>query len=285
MGGRRLGAGALTYPQPHSKVPADCMKHRFIAGQIAAIGISVFTAACTVETKIEIHDDASGRAEVAVILHPVAVAYMTDIAMSLGDADTQGPFDIETIRRSFLARPGIELESIEAVGDNALHLTVAFDDVRNLLQLPEEIAPRAPTTGPALGRVVTSSAGNPVSFISDTNGRKLRLQLTRSNFHRISGLFILPDSPVTVLLPYAETDFMPIDEYLEVLSYALEDYLGGVGVEEFMQQAGVYATVKADSPVTDAAGGEIVDGMAGFYIPLVEVLTLEDEIDYSVIWK
>ncbi|MBN1685153.1 MAG: hypothetical protein JW852_00785 [Spirochaetales bacterium] len=242
---------------------------------------------CTVQTEITIHDDASGRAEVTVTLHPAAVMYMSDISASLGGVGAGGvsPFDIEAIRRAFLSRPGVKLESIETVGDDTLLLEAVFDDVSKLL------------AGPAGGMVPAESGGqrsaashpgladeDPLSFSINGESRKLTLQLTRSNFNRISSLFILPDSPVTVLLPYAENDFMPKDEYLEVLAYALEDYLGATSVEEFVQNAGVYATVRTGRPVKAAQGGEISNGRAEFFVPLIDALTLEEDIRRSVAW-
>ncbi len=126
-------------------------------------------ASCTVDMKLEIHDDASGRAEVTVTLHPVAVMYMADITMSFSGAGASGPFDIDAIRRAFLARPGIKLETIETVNDNTLRLTALFDDVRNLLAPPEDAA----------------ADGNPITFNSSRGGRVLRLQLIDTHLAEI----------------------------------------------------------------------------------------------------
>ncbi len=231
--------------------------------------LSFAASSCTVQTNVEIHDDASGQAEVTVTLNPVAVKYMTEIAMSFGSIDSEvaGPFDIAAIRRAFSMRPGVELESVQTVGNDTLRLKASFTDVRKFLASPPEI-----------------TATDPVEFIADNKNHELVLQLTRSNFNRISSLFILPDNPITVLLPYQKEDFMSKNEYLEVLAYALEDYLGQMSVEEFVKDAGVYATVETDRPVKAVSGGDIVDGKAEFFIPLIDVLTLEKEIQRTVKW-
>lgn len=253
------------------------MKFHFAKSAAAAASFLLLlfiAASCSVETEIEIRDDASGRAEITVTLHPVSVMYMTDIMTTLGgpeETGTAGPFDIDSIRRSFEARPGVELEDITAVDGETLHLTVGFDDVRTLLALPPDTAPR--------------SDENPVTFITNTDGRTLDFRISRSNFYRISSLFVLPESPVTVLLPYSETDFMQTDEYLDVLTYALEDYLGDVSADEFMSAAKVHAAVSTEGELTGVTGGEIEDGTAVFDVPLIEILTLEEEIGYSLHWK
>ena len=254
----------------------------------AAAVCAFFACSCTVQTSIRIHDDGSGSADITVILNPVAVRYMTDITSSIGvgaatdvvagagtdGAEVIGPFDVEAIRRSFLARPGVELESIETSGKNTLHLKAVFDDVRTLLGPPgNDTAPAAPPQD-----------ATPVTYAAGPQGHTLTITLNRTNFYRISSLFVLPDSPLTVLFPYAETDFMPRDEYLEVLEYALEDYLDGMSVEEFVKDAGVYAEVEADSPVTAATGGEVSAGRAEFFIPIIDLVTLEQGIEYALTW-
>ena len=253
---------------------------------IVAAALLFAASSCTVRTLIEVHDDASGRAQVTVVLHPVAVRYMSDIAISFRGSDAQAvePFDVEAIRLAFSARPGVELESIEAVGDNTLRLKASFEDVRNLLAPPVGPPPGAPGTlgTPAgAGRIIAE----PLLFVAGRETRELTLRLTRSNFHRISSLFVLPESPLTVFLPYAKEDFLPKDEYLEVLAYALEDYLGLTSVEDFIEEAGVYATVKADSPVTGVSGGDMSDCGAEFFIPLIDALTLEKDLWRSVRWQ
>jgi len=249
------------------------MRFRFY---LSGFLLFLFAAACAVNTTIEVHNDASGSAEVEISLHPVAVEYMSDVAASFGgEGETApNPFDIEAIKRSFLARDGMKLESIETKGTGTLRLTVGFDDVTKLLGIPDT----CPDTGDS-GKEL-----NPLSFSMEGGTHTLSLKLTRRNFYRISGLFILPDSPLTVLLPYSESDFMPRDEYIEVLSYALEDYLGTVSVQEFVSGAGVDARISADSPILQTAGGKLSDGGAEFFIPLVDALTLEDDIERAVSW-
>jgi len=286
-----LAAGRLTFG---AGAPYSCRSRMKPVRPILVYLLAFLTFSCTVHTNITIHDDASGRAEITVTLHPVAVMYMSDIAASFGGTGSGGmsPFDIEAIRRAFLTRPGIVIESIETAGEDTLLLAATFDDVRNLLAPPGGGPAGDPASAGGAGAPSPGSPSdptgapraNPVSFSAAGGRGELALHLTRSNFHTISSLFVLPESPLTVLLPYAEGDFMPADEYLEVLEYALEDYLGGMSVEEFVEDAGVYAAIHTDRPMKAAQGGEISNRGAVFFLPLVEALTLDEDIRYSITW-
>lgn len=276
----------------HSKVAIKRWVFRSALVTIVAVALLFTTSSCTVRTLIEVHDDASGRAEVTVVLHPVAVRYMSDIATVFGRSDPKAvePFDVEAIVRAFSTRPGVELESIEAKEGNTLRLKASFEDVRYLLAQPGELLPgTAPGVEGTPGTLGTPAAARrviaePLLFVAGEGSYELTLRLTRSNFHRISSLFILPESPLTVLLPYAVEDFLPKEEYLEVLTYALEDYLGPMSIEELVKEAGVYATIKTDGPVTAVSGGDISGGRARFFIPLIDALTLEEDLWLSARW-
>ena len=226
---------------------------------------------CTVETDIRIHDDASGRASVTVKLHPVAVRYMTDLMSALdvaaGDVSV---FDIESIRRSFAARPGVELTAIDQIGEDTLSMELTFEDIRTLLE--------------GSGRETEYLGRAPLRFSRVSGRTELVLRLSRSNFGHISGLFVLPDSPLTVLLPYSVYDFMPEDEYREILEYALGEYLEGSSVEELLEGQGISAYIETDRGVKEIEGGKLQSGRAYFFIPLIDVLTLERETLHSLVW-
>ena len=194
---------------------------------------------------------------------------MTDI-MSSFDDDAISVFDIESISASISARPGVELISIDLVDTEILELELIFADVRTLLDDP----------GPGS----THLSDSPLTFSAGSGSGRLDVRLSRSNFGHISGLFVLPDSPVTVFLPYSERDFMPESEYRENLEFALEDYLEGTGVDELLDDKAIFAYLKTDRDVKEIKGGELENGRALFRIPLIDVLTLEEEHFYSLTW-
>ena len=231
----------------------------------------VFICGCTIETEVRLHDDASGEANLTVRLHPVAVRYMTDIMSAFDDSGGNfSVFDVESISASIASRPGVELISIDLIGVDTLLIELTFADVRTLLDDAD--------------RGSTRLADSPVTFTADSGRSQLDLRLSRSNFGHISGLFVLPDSPVTVLLPYSEYDFMPEEEYRETLEFALEDYLEGAGVNELLDDKAIIAYLTTDRELKKIVGGEIENGRALFRIPLIDVLTLEEERFYSLVW-
>ncbi len=236
---------------------------------VFVLATTAFVSSCTVDTDIRIHDDASGEATITVRLHPVAVTYMSDLMISLG-SENPSVFDRAAIERAFHERPGVTLREIEQIGSDTLRLDIEFGDVRRLFEVNREYG--APRGAP------------PVEFVQTPTGRTLSVRLSRSNFGYISGLFVMPESPLTVLLPYSEFDFMPRDEYVEVLEYALEDYLDGISVSELLEGERVRAIVRTDGEVTEIEGGVISSGRASFNIPILDVLTLEDEMLFTASW-
>ena len=231
--------------------------------------LSVVVCSCTVDTDIRIHDDASGEAMIVVRLHPVAVTYMSDLSLSLGNAETT-VFDQAAIERAFGERSGVTLREVVQTKEGTLTLDIEFDDVRRLFETPS--GGEAPTGDP------------PVEFARNGLERTLSVVLSRSNFGHISGLFVMPESPLTVLLPYSEHDFMPQVEYLEVLEYAIEDYLDGMPVDELLEDKRIRAFVEADRDVSEITGGVIESGEATFSVPVLDVLTLEEDIRFSLSW-
>ena len=234
--------------------------------------IITFLVGCGVEADLEIQNDASGRAEVRIKLHPVAVRYMTDMLVTFGEEPQQDKtvFDIQSIEEAIASRQGMILERIEPVGTDTLLLEVAFRDIRRVLEVVDpEFA---------------LSVEPPLAFSSDGNRKELTLSLNRMNFWYISGLFIPSDSQFTVLLPFSEYDFMDRNEYIEVLEYALEDYLESLSAYELLDENPIRGTVTTPSTVKSTRGGEFFADTARFSIPLLEVFTLEEPALYSVVW-
>ena len=233
------------------------------------VALVILLCSCTVDADIRIHDDASGEALIVVELHPVAVAYMTDLSVALGNSDAS-VFDQEAIIRAFADRPGVTLREAVQPQKGTLTLDIEFDDVRRLFEAPP--GGQAPSGDP------------PVAFAQNGPERTLSVSVSRTNFGHISGLFVMPESPLTVLLPYSEYDFMPRDEYAEVLEYAIEDYLDGMPVDELLEDKRIRAVVEADRVATEVDGGGIESGRAIFSVPILDVLTLDEDMEFSFSW-
>lgn len=236
---------------------------------MSVLAIMLFAGSCSVDSEIRIHDDASGTATVVIRLHPVAVTYMRDISQSTGAGETT-VFDQDAIRRGFDERPGVILREITQSDDDTLELEIEFDDVGRLFESTWK-------DGALLAR-------SPVEFKTAPGGSTLTVALSRSNFGHISGLFVMPDSPLTVLLPYSKYDFMSKEEYLEVLEYAMEDYLTDLSVKDFINAGSIRVVFDADRDIERADGGVLVDGDAVFTVPALDVLTLEEDLTYDATW-
>ena len=244
-------------------------------GCIALLGLLILSTSCTVSNEITIQNDGSGSSFVEIALNRLSVRYMSDLIVSLGgslDEDTV-LFDVEAIRTAFTERQGVELVSIEPEGLDVLRLEIRFDDVRAILDSEA---------------TADHSGAAPVSFSRIGSTRKLSVHFSRENFAAITGLFILPDSPITVLIPYSEHDFLSRDEYLEVTEYAFEDYLEEQTMEEMLTTSGISVAIESPGTITDVQGGlhpDDASDRANFFIPLLDLLTLEEDLILSVSWR
>ena len=236
---------------------------------------------CAVSNEITIRNDGSGFSNVKIVLDPLSVAYMSDLMESFGGGLDEGTalFDIVSIRAAFAARKGVELVGIEPEGADVLRLEIEFDDVGAILD--------SETTD-------NGHDAEPISFRSAGPSRELKVHFSRENFSGITGLFVLPDSPITVLVPYTENDFLSRDEYLEVTQYAFEDYLEGRSMEDILTSSGISVAVEPPGTITRVLGGSTElpepnqtagQPKATFFIPLLDILTLEEDLIFSVSWQ
>ena len=244
----------------------------------SAATIAVFFAlvsSCTVTNEIFIQDDGSGSARVEIKLHPLSVRYVDDLMESFGESSPGGNmlFDVDAIQSAFDAREGVDLVSIEPDGVDILRLEIEFDDVRSVLMDD---------------RLEAESNDNPISFERRGSKRELDVVFTRGNFGAVTGLFILPDSPATVLVPYSDRDFLSREEYIEVSEYAFEEYLENEAMEDILKSSGIFVSVSPAGRITGVQGGQKDPDkpeIAVFFVPLLDLLTLEDDLKLGLSWR
>ena len=244
------------------------------ASLAVAIGLLMVLMSCTITNEVTIQNDGSGLSKVEIKLHPLSVRYMSDLIESFGGSQTEENvlFDVETIQAAFDDRQGVELVSLEPEGLDTLRLEIEFDDVRMILNSDRS----------------SSGSDEPLSFTRNGAKRELEVHFSRKNFDKVTGLFVLPDSPITVLIPYSEDDFLSRDEYLEVTEYAFEYYLENETMEEILTTSGISVSVTTPGNITRIRGGAEDSSSSNqvvFFIPLLDLLTLEDDIRLSVSWR
>ena len=248
-----------------------------------AIGLLMMLMSCTITTELAIHNDGSGSSTVEIKLHRLSVRYMSDLIEGFGGSQIEENvlFDVEAIQAAFDDRHGVELVSLESEGMDTLRLEIEFDDVRAILDSDQS---------------AIHPADEPVSFTRNGTRRELEVHFSRENFDSVTGLFVLPDSPITVLIPYSEDDFLSRDEYLEVTEYAFEDYLENETMEEILSTSGISVSVALSETPSGTPSGTITRVRGGvedpssssravFFIPLLDLLTLEEDLRLSVSWR
>lgn len=245
---------------------------RLYTFSVAAIFLILVTLGCAVEQQIVIQRDGSGTADINITLHPMIVEYMHDLMESMSGAieiDQMQVFDVAAISDYFLSRPGITVESIVATNPDKLSLRLRFSDIETIMAAPEQ--------------------GNEpvIVFEKDTNSSLLQAQISRANFHLISGIFSPPDTPISVLIPFYEEDFFSADEYLELLDYAFEEYAVHEPVSQIVKNSLIDILIQTSGKILSQHGGELAESEQAvrFHIPFLKMVTLEEPAHYSLRWR
>ncbi len=228
----------------------------------------VLLAGCAVREEITLEPDGSGEATLTVDLHPILVAYVSDLASAMSgveaDAAELALFDVAQITAEIDERPGMELVRAEQRGRGGLTLVTRFTDInaifaregaQDVLRLERRGDERVLTM--TLGR---DAVARFLEYAPDESATMIEL------------LFPPPDGSVTR------------EEYREELAWALEEYDRRAAVERALDEARIEVVVTPRGRIVSQRGGEVVDGSVRFTIPVLELLTLREERVYSLVF-
>ncbi len=225
----------------------------------------VLLAGCSVREEISLQPDGSGEATLTVDLHPILVAYVSDLASAMTGVETEHPvFDVTQIAAEIDERPGIELVRAEQRGRGGLTLVTRFNDINAIF--------------------AREGAGDVLRFERRGDERVLTMTLGRDAVARF--LEYAPEesaSMVELLFPPADGS-VTREEYREELAWALEEYDRRPAVERALDEARIEVRVSPQGRLVSQRGGEVVDGTVVFTIPVLELLTLRDERIYSLVF-
>lgn len=215
---------------------------------------------------MELNVDSSGNAELNVEIHPVFRDYLKDISDVLSeDTDQQGLFDIKKIRETAAAREGVTLDSVSVTGDNILNLKLSFKNVEVMANNAE--------------------MEDVVRFSTKAGVHTLDFHLTAANFRSLFAIAGMQDSPL--IDTFGPSDIAPWtqDEYLENVSYALEENATAPEIRKMFLDASIRVTVNVKGQIVSQTGGTLNGNSVVFLIPLLRVLTLETPLDLQVQYR
>ena len=221
---------------------------------------------CSVKQNMELSADSSGVVSLNVSLHPIFRNYLIDISdILVENPNDQVLFDIETIKSTIADRKGLTLLAIDNPDRDTLELSVKFDDVEN---------------------VVTKYEAEDVLTLTKIGGTNiLDFHLTASNFRDLLTIAALDDSPLIEPFGPSATAPWDEDEYLENVSYALEEYGPLAEITAMFKDAEIDAAVTVKGKIISQKGGKISGDKVIFKIPLLRVLTLTSPLDLQIQYR
>jgi hypothetical protein len=230
---------------------------------LASLTLLSIVTSCSVRDEMLLHPDGSGEVHVSVDMHPVLMAYFTDLMMALTGAEGDPPiYDLDALSASFAERPGVTLVSADTPERGALRLHVRFEDI-NQLFADEDSAETA-------------------RFSSSGSRRELVVTLNRASVNRFLGYAPEDSSMLADLLLPPEDGSLPSEDYRGELEWAFEEYGTPDEVADALDSAVIEVRITPDGRIVTQSGGSIVGDSVVFRIPVLELLTLDDERVYSL---
>lgn len=240
--------------------------------------VACVVPSCAVRQRVDITAGGAGTVDFSLRLSDAIVTYLRDLGEMLGGPDRPSQdsstvreqdmpvFNVAQIRAAFNARPGVELQTVETPAPDTLRIRFSFADA-------ESVAP----TAPGVPELLTLS--------HEGDLHTLTARIARENFGAVSGMFLLPDNPLSALIPVKEEDFFSREEYIDLFTYAFEEYETEEPIRDVLLNARIEIEVRPDGRIVSQLGGVLSKQGVVFSVPAVDVLTLERDLEYRVTWR
>ncbi|MEX2443295.1 MAG: hypothetical protein WD492_06810 [Alkalispirochaeta sp.] len=230
----------------------------FIISALALFG------ACSGTQTITLDQNGSGDATVQITMDPVFAAYLTDLSMGMGGSEETSLFDVEAIRSSLQAQPGVTVKKVETEGARKLHVEVAFESLEQLLH------------------VQGGSAHRFIRFERTQSFGRLAAVIDRSAVEQIVAIAGVDPFISDALLP--PDDEMSAAEYRDYLGWAFEEYAEDRSIDTIFRESQVATTIEPSGSIVQVRGGEARAGTVEFVIPLVDAVTAREPFNYSLVY-
>ncbi|MFW5693979.1 MAG: hypothetical protein ACOCYB_02335 [Alkalispirochaeta sp.] len=239
------------------------MRMPLLRGAIVVVAL-VFLGSCSATQTITLDENGSGDAEVHVSIDPVFAAYLTDLSRGMGGDDETSLFDVEVIRASLQAQPGVTVNHIEPDGPRDLRVEVGFESLEHLLQVQERAAHRF------------------IRFERTESFLRLAAAIDRAALEQIGKIAGIDPFVAEALLP-ADDEMGPA-EYRDYLGWAFEEYAEDRSMDTIFRESRVITAIDPSGSVVQIRGGESRNGTVQFVTPLVDAVTAQEPLTYSLVY-
>ncbi len=220
--------------------------------------------ACAVTQDLTVRADRSGDTAIAIDLAPDFVARVKEMA-ALADIELpdEGMINLETLRETLAALPGVTVTQVEAPEENLLDLAFAFDDAPAMFPSPS----------------LLWEAGI-VTFEEVEEGTRVRLYLDLDNYKQLAQIFPVLDDPVIRAMGPEENTEITSEDYLTMMGFVL-----GPSGPDAISESVITIRLTVDGELVSQRGGRIEDGAAIFELNLLDLLLLHEPVDLEVVFR
>jgi hypothetical protein len=237
----------------------------------AAVVFILLFSACTVRQDITLLVGGAGSARLEAQLHPVFMAYHTDLASGFDSSfDPQHPryFNLDAIKEGFRRNPELQLGSAETPQPGSLVLNFRIRDISGAIKNESK------------------AAQNIISRSRDAKGETLAIRLYKDNLASLLRIIPEADSPLAKMLLPPEGSAIREDEYIEHLAWALEDYAKDEKIEDILRSSAIQLSIKTPGKIVSQTGGKLKsEKEVLFEISIPGLFTLEKPIEFSVTYQ
>ena len=223
--------------------------------------ILVFSG-CQYRQDLHLHDDGSGTALISIELSPMFSDYLFSLSGAFDDNEGQ-IFDLEEIEESFKATPGLTLNGLKSPSAGELSLDITIEDVSSLFN----------QSGDERGLL---------SLTQEGNREVLSFLLTPETISQFLAISPMAENPLLASLAPQPNNPISKEEYLDLFEYAFEEFAGEKGVSSQVRESGITLNVFTQNRILRHDGGILIDKGILYDIPLLDILTLSDPLEYRV---
>jgi hypothetical protein len=184
---------------------------------------------------------------------------MTQEASDFGFNTNGEVFDTEMIKMSLMELPGIDVTRIYSPDPKNLELDFEFADINAILEDPAD---------QELKKVF--------DYKNTGNKKEFKFFLNALNYKLIEPLIPVKDNPLFDALGPQPDYLISREEYLDLVEFTMGDEGPKMVID-----SDVVTTVSVNGRLLAQSGGTISQGKAVFHLPLLKVLLLLEDMDYS----
>jgi len=237
------------------------------AAAVLMLALALATlGSCHIKQSASLKTDGSGSVRFRFELEQFFLSALLDMASldpNSRSAHRDTVFDVEQIRKEFARKPDVELIRVESPSPRILEGEFEFQDVEAVFKGEQEL----------------TQAGV-ASFERSPDRSTLLFHLDRSNFGQVASFLPMQNNPLFRILGPEENAGTSEEEYLEMMAFML-----GEKGPPAIRASFIELEIDVEGEVISQTGGTVSGRTVTFRIPLLDMLLLEEPLDYSVVFR